>query len=333
MNPPADPSPPTRGTIILDASGIIGLAFKVAPALRKDGMRPDSYLDTLRFLSQHGFRVLIPEVALPECSNVLPNGRSIRSLFHDRTTGEECYGFLRDAVLPENDMYKEFPNIVVAHNTGPEEVDTYCRGLEGAATNEKRRKNDIISTINNTKSMLQQFEKKPSKASDRAVLSILKAPDKWGVNSSTLVLTDDMALIERVRKSYAPIQVVSSTRFLYMLGESGIAKGMGFVARQDGEFFRNALRDAQAPSKHRSPTTSVPYSLVPYKPVQREAIEKYDVMKSMGELANALRNEPALNQGEAPAESEVATDKSEGMQRFMARYRKGGPNGGSGQIR
>lgn len=136
MHPPAH----ERGTIILDASAIFLLAKDAAPA--NSGQLEHSCLEIIPFLAQQGYTILIPEMVSVEVSHILANGDKVDRLFASTKfspkssdinthTRRQCREFL---VKASHGLY---PNIRIIPDTGPHEVDAYCKRLQDISRFEK----------------------------------------------------------------------------------------------------------------------------------------------------------------------------------------------------
>jgi hypothetical protein len=242
MAPPQEnsglPQPTERGIIIVDACALIDLAKQVSPYLRKNGAVLETYLDTLLFLSRHGYRVLIPEMASVEAGQILANGQNIDSAY--RKTHTDKYKKDHDSIRPflRNVALGHYPNIEIIADTGPQDVDAHCNALRSAMNinwGTKDKKRDFLRRSNLTQTQRSSTDD----FGDKAILSMIDR-DMAGIDhcKNVLVLTDDELLRDSILEKHLEgstlfdqprIAGLTSRKFIHALAMGGLTEKMGFA--------------------------------------------------------------------------------------------------------
>lgn len=126
---PTEPTTPVRGTIIVDAYALKKLAVRVNENATDATPPGATYLDTLTFLANHGYRIIIPEVASIIAGRMLASGDDLSPYLPNKHPGPDTQlvsRFLKE--VARNHM----PNIRIEGETGPAEVNAYCAILRVA---------------------------------------------------------------------------------------------------------------------------------------------------------------------------------------------------------
>jgi len=256
---------PERGVIILDADAICNLCVPVAPSLRT-AFGPEQYIYLLQFLSQHGFRVVIPEMVAVEATRLLKGGQNISTVFKnnphisDKSQWFENQlakrrPFVLDASRPADSTHKRYPNIEVIGDTGPAEVDEHCNRLRAGVDLVKdmrhAKNNRVTHTI--SQSVVRTLQANRSNdLGDAAILSLLNHPEKIGSPGPVFVLTNDKTLRETINTHYpAPRLVITTAAFLYGASLAGITTHAGFTAESTpqllhDDMIRHSLREGKS---------------------------------------------------------------------------------------
>lgn len=201
--PAPDPNVPLRGRIILDASAMMRLAFRIDPKLIDPGAinPPETYLDLIVFLAKNGYQILIPEMVALQATGILHGGTNTCASFSsDNTHPKVARAFIKKIVRETGDI-----NISIIRNTGPGQVDEYCTSLRAIAeanSSDEQKRNRITS--------LQQTVNK-NQFGDDAIRSMLDRLPKEQ-RDHVFVMGNDRELNDSVvAKGYASI----STRSLF----------------------------------------------------------------------------------------------------------------------
>lgn len=124
-----NPTTPMRGTIIVDAYALKKLAVRVNENATDATPPGATYLDTLTFLANHGYRIIIPEVASIIAGRMLASGDDLNPYFPNKPPSPSTQlvsRFLKEVAR------NHIPNIRIESDTGPEVVNRYCASIRQA---------------------------------------------------------------------------------------------------------------------------------------------------------------------------------------------------------
>lgn len=233
-----------RGIIIVDASSLQNMSAEIRPEAKKNSLTPERYLESLIFLSQHGYRIIIPEIVSIEIGCITAEGKNTETPFSLDKRNLHIINKLAGAIQPflRNTALGNYPNIEMLTNTGPAEVDAYCNAISlamnkdmGSGNGGHKRGPEIIRK--GRKEMIARVHaQNKDDFGDKAILSIIDQ-GLAGTSGDTpvTVLTEDRelrdALEERaLKRDHAGPPLLSSftsRRFMQALANAGLEEAWG----------------------------------------------------------------------------------------------------------
>ena len=324
-----------RGTIIVDAVGLIDLSAQIPQKFCSDEFTPKTYLETLKFLAANNYHVIIPEMVSLEASDVLADGRSIGKHFavkeQFKEMGKVVNPFLREVAVGA------IPNIEIVPNTGPQEVDEHCKGISKALDNLKDMKNDFRAMAHKTKTkfdstktditarvaLIRGLEKTTDTTNfgDKSILSLLK--NNYASEKNVFVLTRDSGLRNSIREQYSNANAISTPRLMYGLIQAGLGKYAGIAENVSALDFENSRRDAITKNRGNPLILLTP-----------ENDDNYSKSSKDSPFNNSLKElSLELKEKEAMSKTEIKSDGKSNVDKFRARYQRSNPrinNSGNG---
>lgn len=314
---------PCRGTIIVDASTLLKLAYSIsnkhsnAPELSQN-----DYQYLLQFLADHGYRILIPETVALEAGPVTADGIALKRSSYPQ--GKErnfrrASSFLKSIANARDQVTSWGGEIRIVADTGPKEADEYCKKVRISQhnistdpffrTNGKRSSQsgnyltvnafaDRLASIRNTT--------KTKHLGDRAVDSLL-IKEQQTPAGNILVLSDDHALCDQIWRDHNTMSM-SAQYFVFAFMAAGLGADAGFRADAKPEKIVDDLIQ-------KNPCYRIDGDYNPADPVRlSKAIANYPFYASLQELKKDLE-EKARTEAATPPE-----EKNEGAQRFAKRF-------------
>lgn len=244
------PTPPHRGTIIVDASVLLGLSGPIPNAMKSPSAPSDeSCLKALKFLASHGYRILIPEMVSIKVGGVFASGETLPETIWPGAVSvpqqelRELRRLLCDAAKPESDPDKQSKGLQIVASTGPPEVNAFVAAVHNAATtnygnpsygryaeaNYNGRENLRDLVLKNFKAQYQE------EWGNNAVIELRHSLSVQKLKPIVLVRNKDLRDAVQGPK-------LSIGKLFYLLGESGIATHMGFKDTDGTSLRDQALR-------------------------------------------------------------------------------------------
>lgn len=245
MSEPQSSAP--RGIVIVDTCALFDLNAPIAPLLKKNGVTPALYLDTLRFLGMNGYRIIIPEMVALEAGSMNAQGYDVGRLFHSRDADAQAAvikPFLKRAALPPGSLEKDADGIEIMGNTGPQAVDTFCHHINAIdvvknrtqASRLRGQARSIGTDYEGARNALRNaFAENKKNFGDDAILSLLKKHDDFRPQDNVMVLTNDGGLLNRLHQQSPTVLGATPAMFIHMLGASNVAPIIGFSANASPE--------------------------------------------------------------------------------------------------
>jgi hypothetical protein len=321
--PHTSTSRPCRGTIIVDASTLLKLAYSIsnkysnAPELSQN-----DYQYLLQFLTDHGYRILIPETVALEAGHVTADGIALQRLSYPQ--GKErnfrrASSFLKSIANARDQVTSWGGEIRIVADTGPKEADEYCKKVRisqhNISTDPFFRPNGKQSSQSGNYKKPQAFRDRLSSIrhttetehlGDKAVVSLLRKEQQTPAGN-ILVLSDDHALCDQIWRDHNTMSM-SAEYFVFAFMAAGLGAEAGFSADVKPEKMVDDLIE-------KNPCYRINGE---YNPAGSgrlsKAIANYPFYASLQELKKDL---------EEKARAEAATppeEKNEGAQRFAKRF-------------
>jgi len=304
--------PQYRGDIIVDVTSLLALSANIAEnTANEDRNTPKKYLETLKFLANNDYRIIIPEITSYEAGNILASGKDVSSYLKNSPDKKSSNypalrSFLKDASLPDNSIHKETPNIRIATNTGPEEIDGFLKkltDLEKAQVHKTLKSTmaqDIISSQ-------KQLNEKGNTHSKDAINSLIENKYKTENSTPVFVLTDDHDLLDKVKDSN--VKTVSTSQFIYSLAQSGLGDKVGFP---QGISALELEKDRRRQFKG---IDAIPERIHDNEDKYVTTVKKLDITKSFAKLNAALDK-----QDDKPSPNIAETTSSNQLEKFEKKY-------------
>ena len=236
---------PYRGDIIVDTSVLFGLCIDI-PKNNGKVLKTGKYIDTLYFLAENGYHIIIPEMISFETEQVLASGADI-SDFLGGPLSPERYKILKPFLtngLPKSSTDKNYKdkvryNINVRSNTGPDEIDDFCKNMQGISDSCPRSEDGYIpknEDFNKSYDKITVLLEKKQEArkrdkfdyGDQSILSLLNKDYKNSNNKPVFVLADDVGLKEHINNEFPRVNVVTTSSLIFGIVGAGLSKAVGF---------------------------------------------------------------------------------------------------------
>ena len=200
--------PNNRGIIVVDTCALFSLAGKTCNK---------HYFDTLAFLSQHGYKIVIPDMVAFEATQVLPNGKCIERYFeHNKNKGHPGLVHFIETIAAG-----KYPNITIARTEEPAAIRNFIERLVEITNKNVRAPEKRQLIIDH-----QSNNRDRKNWGDNSIREMVKAlPPSPPVH----VLTQDYQFLSELGQSMPALNVLTSSGLLMDIVESGLSKAIPFV--------------------------------------------------------------------------------------------------------
>lgn len=296
-----------RATIILDASVLYDLCGVFNDNLATDA--DNHFTKIFRFLAQHGFNVVIPEVVSIEAGNVLADGTHIfKELFHKGRSNKSdkrpsLHGFLKEVASGQ------IPGITIAKAKEGDPSYAYVKGFydayETAAFCNDRIRDGVLR-----KALMGNRDEYKSDLGDDEIVHMVEKSDPA---VPLFVLTSDGGLKTRLFDKTA-YPNLTPRPLLYLLREAGLMEAVGF----------NPAADVEALMKDSLKGTGKDYFPPPgsYQKDVIERLKRTGFYQELLDVKSEIDREKAESAVAKSGEEAGSGEMSIAMRRFLARQSK-----------
>ena len=243
-----------RGDIIVNSDAFFNLCTDIHNYRGViDSKRTGKYIDTLYFLSENGYHIIIPEMILFKAGRILASGDDINEFLGgpiDPKRHEILKPILKDASLPEGDKYKVHSNINITTDTGPDEINVFCKKIQDVSAEYTKRitqmrnsnnkphhldRSDIGLDEANREVMHLLEKKKEAKKKgfnygNEAIISLIEKDYINASDKPLFILTDDEVLTERIHGIHAKfphVNTITATSLINSIVDAGLGEKVG----------------------------------------------------------------------------------------------------------
>ena len=326
----ANPTTPVRGTIIVDAYVLKKLAVKVTENATDTTPPGATYLDTLTFLANHGYRIIIPEVASIIAGRMLASGDDLSPYLPNsqpRPDTQLVSRFLKEVVR------NHIPNIRIESETGPAAVNAYCASLhrairvgdtlEGMVNSTSIKATDpsrIIARINRDTNTFPFC--------NQAIMRILEGSLNTAAQQSPIfVISGERALREAVDawayQHDSGVKELNIDRYLACLAAANLNQPLNLKPTRDSSEFVNGfmIDSGKEPQRIRAPW---------YDTIGRAAL-----CRELKSIAAKYQTKPSVDPETPPPSSDRAarfSEKFRGVSGLTTRKSSGNEGSGKSEI-
>jgi hypothetical protein len=218
--------PPYRGTIIVDSNVLFVLQTPIAAQFRSETAKTTtSLLDILHFLSNHGYRIIIPEIVAYETGSMIRCGNKGKCV-NDYFPKKEDQ---RNYILPSNlrDFFKnaisgKFANIDIAETSSPEEVLNFLEKIKEVLNHHPK------PCPASTKALVAIQNTQKENFGDMAIEKIAEDLIREHNNPSTItIISDDRDFQRRNLYQLKGINILDTIGLLQAFLENGLGETIG----------------------------------------------------------------------------------------------------------
>jgi hypothetical protein len=221
-----NPAKKVRGTILVDANVFFNLYAAVDGKFRPSGVTQAKlrrYIDGLKFLSHHGYDILIPEMVAFETENVISTGDDVDRYFRrsddtrDKVYRGDMKKFFKDVAKG-----KQYPNIHIIPTDEPYEAAAFLK-----------RVHDIISrnprpSAQATRQLVRLQRRQRNDFGDQAIEALLEHDEIRTHHQPFFLLSDDHE-VETNAAKYPDVNIVNTRGFMEACIQSGLWEGFGLA--------------------------------------------------------------------------------------------------------
>lgn len=206
-------SPQRRGIIVVDTCSLFSLAG--------EAQQGKHYFDILTFLSEHGYKILIPDMVAFEASQALPNGSNVGKYFQrkDNRYHSALVKFIEDVAK------KKYPNIYITSTPEPTEIRNFIDKLVEITrlppSNPKARK-----------LIMDHQDKNHNRRNwgDKAIQELVQdIQNTFQSQIPVHVLTQDYRFLSDIGYSMPELNVLTAFGLLLAVVESGLCQAIPFL--------------------------------------------------------------------------------------------------------
>jgi hypothetical protein len=221
-----NPAKKVRGTILVDANIFYNLYAAVDSAFRPSGSTQAKlrrYIDGLKFLSHHGYDILIPEMVAYETENVISTGDDVDRYFRrsddtrDKVYRADMKKFFKDVAKG-----KKYPNIQMIPTDEPYEAAAFLQRVHEIIARNPR------PSAQATRQLVSIQRRQRDDFGDRAIEAILGHDEIRTYHQPFFILSDDHE-VETNSAKYPDVNIVNTRGFIDAFIRSGLWEGLGLA--------------------------------------------------------------------------------------------------------
>lgn len=213
-----------RGTIMVDANIFYNLYAAIDSNFRPSGSMQAKlrrYIDGLKFLSHHGYDILIPEMVAFETENVISTGDDVDRYFRrSDDTRNKVYRADMKKFFKDVAKGKRYPNIHIIPTEEPNEPAAFLHRVHEIISRNPR------PSAQATRQLVSIQRRQRDDFGDQAIEALLENENIRTHHQPFFLLSDDHD-VETNAAKYPDVNIVNTRGFIDACIRSGLWEGFG----------------------------------------------------------------------------------------------------------